>query len=118
MLIVELALQAHQETAGHWPEKLSQLVPSILRRIPHDPWSKEGAELHYRRADDSYVLYSVGRNGNDDGGTAPKNNEYGSVDSFTGDLRLDVLYAPSELCAPYEDDETEEEAEDSFDAEQ
>jgi hypothetical protein len=55
---------AHQE----YPPDLATLVPQFLPRVPLDVVSRR--PLIYRRAQpDRFVLYSVGLNGKDDGGT-------------------------------------------------
>ena len=51
---------------GKWPEKLDDLIPKYLARVPTDPFS--GEPLLYRRLEDGVVLYSVGLNGRDDEG--------------------------------------------------
>ena len=52
---------------GALPETLDALVPTYLREVPRDPFS--GTPLIYRRTRDAYLVYSVDRNGKDDGGT-------------------------------------------------
>ena len=48
------------------PGALTDLAPNYLADIPQDPFT--GKPLLYRAGPDSYVVYSVGRNGKDDGG--------------------------------------------------
>lgn len=55
-----------------YPEKLGELVPEFLAAIPDDPYSEHG--FVYKRGDDpaakgGYTLYSVGDDGEDNGGT-------------------------------------------------
>jgi hypothetical protein len=66
--LIKLALSLVQYHADHgsYPEKLSDLVPSYLDAIPKDIFND--SDLHYTREGKGYVLYSVGRNGEDDGG--------------------------------------------------
>ena len=66
---VVYALRAYRVQHGKYPDKLDELTPSILPRIPTDPFTA-GAALKYRRAGGSYALYSIGPDGKDDGGTA------------------------------------------------
>jgi hypothetical protein len=93
LLQVELALRIWKSEHGDWPESLEALVPSILPAIPLDPFAGDGQSLRYSRTDGSYLLYSVGANGTDEGGVRPERTAIGR-NQFTGDLRLDILYEP------------------------
>ena len=66
MFLAALALQAWHAEHGSYPDALDALVPNILTAVPLDPFGR-GA-LKYRREGDTYVLYSVGPDGRDDGG--------------------------------------------------
>jgi hypothetical protein len=66
MFVAALALQAWRAEHGRYPETLDALVPDILEAAPADPFA--GAPLKYRRDGETYVLYSVGPDGRDDGG--------------------------------------------------
>ena len=49
------------------PATLAALMPEFLPAIPHDPVN--GEPLHYQlHLDGTFRLYSVGENGQDDGG--------------------------------------------------
>lgn len=64
---VACALERYHLRHGAFPETLDQLAPGILSTSPLDPMNNE--PFHYRRTDDGwYLLYSVGLNGQDDGG--------------------------------------------------
>jgi len=66
------ALERFRLANGQFPENLDALVPRFLDKIPGDVIS--GEPLKYRRANDRrFVLYSVGWNEKDDGGTPGKN---------------------------------------------
>lgn len=67
LLLVVLALRAYKLEHGSYPDALDQLTPAYLNPIPSDPFAVN-APLKYRRAGASYVLYSVGPDGKDDGG--------------------------------------------------
>lgn len=69
LLLVMLALHAFQLEHGHYPAVLSELVPGYLKRLPDDPFAKQGT-FQYHLKDKGYTLYSVGPDGNDDGGKA------------------------------------------------
>ncbi len=51
---------------GTWPPALEALVPDFLAKVPADPFG--GEPLRYRRLEDRIVIYSVGEDGQDDGG--------------------------------------------------
>jgi hypothetical protein len=65
---VACALERYRLAQGHYPETLDGLAPQFIAQLPHDIIN--GQPLKYRRTpDDSFVLYSVGWNETDDGGT-------------------------------------------------
>lgn len=68
-LAAALALRAYRLDQGAYPGELSDLVPDYLDSIPQDPFAGD-APLRYRIDGDRYVLYSIGPDGVDDGGTA------------------------------------------------
>ncbi|MHB8897137.1 MAG: CPBP family intramembrane glutamic endopeptidase [Thermoguttaceae bacterium] len=59
------ALAVYRDRHGVYPEKLADLTPTDVARIPEDFFS--GSGLRYRRDGDGYLLYSVGQNGKSDG---------------------------------------------------
>lgn len=69
LLATTLALQAYHQTQGSYPISLAALAPKYLAAVPADPFAASGP-LHYRRTKSSYILYSVGPDGKDDGGRA------------------------------------------------
>lgn len=69
--LIACALERFRLAHGEYPETLDALVPQFLDAIPHDVIG--GQPLHYHRAaDGTFVLYSVGWNGRDDGGVRGK----------------------------------------------
>ena len=81
LLICGLALRNYSVENVNPPERLADLVPDYLPEVPLDPFS--GKPLVYRREATGYVLYSVWRDGQDDGGQ-PMDEEY-----VFGDMLLD-----------------------------
>jgi hypothetical protein len=80
---VACALERYRLARGQYPETLDALAPQFIEKVPHDIIG--GQPLHYRRTDDgSFVLYSVGWNGTDDGGKVVL-RKGGSVDWEKGD---------------------------------
>jgi len=68
-LEVMLAAQAYRRDKGEFPESLDELVPQYLEAVPLDPCDSNGGRLLYRRdSATSAVVWSVGDDGNDDGG--------------------------------------------------
>ena len=68
-LEVALAAQAYRRDHGEFPEDPMTLVPSYLDVWPVDPSDKTGQSIRYRReTSTSAVVWSVGTDGNDDGG--------------------------------------------------
>jgi len=69
-----LALKAHEAEHGTVPERLEQLVPEYLPRIPSDPF--DGRPFRYLKGSvpglppTAWGIYSVGSDFTDDGGTA------------------------------------------------
>ena len=68
LLRVQLALQEARRSQGHYPATLQDLPPKILREVPTDPF--DGQPLRYRPQGNSYLLYSVGPDLKDNGGTS------------------------------------------------
>ncbi len=65
---VACALERCRLSQGKLPDSLDALKPQLIDRLPSDIIN--GQPLKYRRtADDRFVLYSVGWNETDDGGT-------------------------------------------------
>jgi hypothetical protein len=69
-----LAIGGYRTEHGRYPEKLQELIPKYLDRVPIDPLS--GGETRYRQTTGGYLLYSVGPNRKDDGGPPPEGTSY------------------------------------------
>ncbi|QEG33583.1 M48 family metalloprotease [Bythopirellula goksoeyrii] len=94
LLQLEYALRAWRAENSDWPEALDEMVPQFISAVPLDPFSTEGKPLQYIRTEDGYVLYSIGQNEIDEGGKAPDDEGIGWRGPETGDLRLDIHFAP------------------------
>lgn len=69
---IACALERYHLARGSYPETLDALSPQFIEKIPRDPIG--GRPFHYRRtADGTFLLYSVGWNGTDDGGKTVPN---------------------------------------------
>jgi hypothetical protein len=64
--MVALATERYRLEHKSWPASIDKLCPGYLRAVPLDPF--DGQPPRYRRLDDGVVIYSVGRDGIDDGG--------------------------------------------------
>lgn len=80
-----IALERYRLAHGDYPETLDALAPAFISTVPHDVI--DGGPLKYRReADGNFVLYSVGWNETDDGGTLVfKKGSSPEVDISEGD---------------------------------
>jgi hypothetical protein len=63
---VSFALAAYRADRGQYPRRLAELHPKYLAEMPKDLFTD--AEFRYRREGTGYLLYSLGPNGEDEGG--------------------------------------------------
>jgi hypothetical protein len=71
---IACVLERFKRARGGYPQKLEELVPDFTARLPLDPCG--GGAFRYRcDAPGSYLLYSVGLDGRDDGGSAGDQRE-------------------------------------------
>ncbi|MEK7686426.1 MAG: hypothetical protein AAB466_13505, partial [Verrucomicrobiota bacterium] len=77
------ALEQYRLSHGQFPDQLEALTPQFISQLPNDAIT--GKPYKYRRADrGQFVLYSVGWNEKDDGGTVALQKD-GSLDLKNGD---------------------------------
>jgi len=67
LLLLKLAIRAYKLDNGRYPASLSDLTPDYIKSIPRDRFVLKGP-IRYKQQGSSYVLYSVGPDGKDDGG--------------------------------------------------
>ena len=60
------ALERFRITNARYPERLEELVPQFIGKLPHDPC--DGQPFRYRVTPEGYLLYSIGTDLKDDGG--------------------------------------------------
>ena len=83
LALVACALERYRLARGEYPETLDALAPPFIEKLPHDVIN--GQPLHYRReAGGRFILYSVGSNEKDDGGTVGF-TQSGALDRDNGD---------------------------------
>jgi len=61
-----LAIERFRLAKQSLPENLNQLVPEFLSAVPEDPC--DGQPLRFRQLEKGYLVYSVGKDGQDNGG--------------------------------------------------
>lgn len=88
LFAIALSLAIHRKTKGAYPAQLSELAPALSQRVLEDLFS--GKSHLYRKTADGYLLYSVGPNGEDDGGSSWEDRRGG--DDFK--IRLPVAANP------------------------
>ena len=69
--ILEQYYQKHQQ----FPQSLARLTPELLETIPLDPVDQQALRYRPEPNGKGYVLYGVGTNVTDDGGTKTEDNE-------------------------------------------
>jgi hypothetical protein len=88
LVILGLGLADYRDEHQRFPDRLDQLVPKHIDQVPLDVmW---GEPFRYKKTDAGYVLYAIGQNGQDEGGST----------TDTGDGPLDfVLAVPHKKAA-------------------
>jgi hypothetical protein len=61
-----LAIERYRLATGKLPDTLADLMPTYLDAVPKDPF--DGEDLKYKKLETGFVVYSIGEDGNDDGG--------------------------------------------------
>lgn len=80
-----IAVERFRIANNRLPNSLDDLVPTYLDEIPPDYFNESGATLNYRLRDEGgFVVYSVGRNGEDD------NGELRSEDNRNDDITFTI----------------------------
>jgi hypothetical protein len=83
LTVTAIALKRYQLKHGAPPSDLAVLTPEFLTTVPIDPMS--GKALCYRlKADGTFVLYSTGEDGKDDGGDATPREADGKFGLWEG----------------------------------
>jgi hypothetical protein len=83
-----LVLKRYQLRHGQYPRELSALVPEFLAAAPRDP--ADGQPMRYRlKPDGTFLLYSVGEDGVDNGGDA---SPTGSSDTLSWQRGRDLVW--------------------------
>ncbi len=86
MAAIVCALERHHLAKGQYPDSLEALTPRYIEKLPHDVINGEPFKYHVQ-PDGKFLLYSVGWNENDDGGTVvtKKDSKIHTQDMEQGD---------------------------------
>jgi hypothetical protein len=106
ILIADLAIRAHRLETSSLPATLAELIPDYLPAVPDDPYGKD--TITYLVSGDEYALYSVGPDGEDDGGRA-LSNLIGVMNGQTGEDGdvTDTLLFPRAVATQSSAEETQ-----------
>lgn len=74
---IGFSLAAYHAEHQNYPQSLDELVPSLLKSVPIDPYTEK--PLIYKVQDDGFLIYSVGKNLRDDGGQTQGLNQEDDV---------------------------------------
>jgi hypothetical protein len=88
---IALALAAYHADNKTYPEKLAALSPKYLKQIPLDVYTD--AEPIYRKADNGFLLYSIGANLKDDAANGPKDKK--GADDLVVQVKKEDMLIPA-----------------------
>ena len=72
--VTVLAILRYEKEKGEYPNSLRELITAgYLKNVPLDPFSDK--PLVYKKTDDDFTLYSVGRDFEDDGGAIARRDD-------------------------------------------
>ena len=70
MAVLGCVLAEHRAVHGRFPESLAALTPQEFATVPHDPYGDGPVRYRVDPGGTRFLLYSVGENGVDDGGSS------------------------------------------------
>jgi hypothetical protein len=89
LAITAIALKRFELKSGYLPDRIELLVPEYVKSVPRDP--VDGQAIRYKlNTDGSFLLYSIGANAVDDGGSATSTNS--ASKSFSWQKGLDWVW--------------------------
>jgi hypothetical protein len=106
VVVAATALKRFQIKYGKWPQTLDELAPEFLPAMPMDLY--DGKPLKYHsNTDGTFLLYSVGDDGRDDGGdTTPAKSSSSGTPSWSWQRARDWVWpqpaSPAEVQYYYE----------------
>jgi hypothetical protein len=96
------ALAVYRAKHSAYPESLDELVPGVIERMSVDVLS--GKPFVYKRSADGYLLYGLGANGSDEGGSsewygALNGQQLDTLDEVDADaLRSQIPMGADDIC--------------------
>jgi hypothetical protein len=84
--LLALAIRLYRfDHHGHWPRSPDELTPKYLAAIPADPFSPNASPFRYKPdAAEGPIIYSVGEDGVDDGGSEQPIRKSSLPDTWNG----------------------------------
>jgi hypothetical protein len=83
--IAALAMERYRKEKGRWAESLAELVAAgYLKAVPTDP--TDGKPLRLKRTADGWLVYAIGVDGTDHGGTLDRQKMYRAGNDFAVQL--------------------------------
>ena len=86
LLMADLALRCYKSERQNLPARLEDLVPKYISKVPQDPFS-QGPMVYRPQAGATWLVYSVGPDGVDDGGRPAAKGW-----PVKGDIRVDSTW--------------------------
>lgn len=83
-----VAVERYRLATAQLPQDTTDLVPGYLETTPIDPF--DGRPLRYKKRDGGYVVYSIGPDGTDDGGTERHPKRQGGKEDLPYDITFIV----------------------------
>ncbi len=75
---VVLAVERYRLAESRLPKNLEELVPKFIEAVPIDPF--DGRPLRYKKREKGYTVYSIGEDGEDNGGLPKEKGKKGKTD--------------------------------------
>ncbi len=97
LLQTEVALYRYKAEHHAYPDQLAALVPTYLPAVPADPFGGKPLRYQQKSGGSGFLLYSIGNNLIDDGGTPPTKSA--PAQEQTGDIVTGHLYFRSKQTA-------------------
>ncbi len=99
-VLTALATERYRQQHNQFPTQLKDLVPDFLDAVPLDPFDSQ--PLRYRTEPTGVIIYSIGPDGNDDGGQlfgpdGSQNSQPGNDIPFTFGGLQELLWPQPEI---------------------
>ena len=92
---IALATRLFEADHGRLPATLEELVPEYLPRTPEDPFDAAGGPLRFALVEGLPVVWSVGPNGTDEGGSVRQPEGTGAESNFNEDYVFPLRFPES-----------------------